>query len=71
MNNVGLRMVYNGLQWFMVPVWEGDTLVASDDAVVDGEDGLGVHSHPRNLHKPTFSIWFQPSVSTFSHYLHI
>ncbi len=34
----------------MVPVREGDTLVASDDAVVDGENGLGVHSHPRNLH---------------------
>ena len=28
---------------------QGDPLIPGDDAVVDGEDGLGVHPHPRNL----------------------
>ena len=38
------------LPLLVFPVGEGDPLVAGDDAVVDGEDGLGVHPYPGNLH---------------------
>ena len=38
------------IAWDVMPVWEGNALVAGDDAVVDGEDGLGVHPHPGHLY---------------------
>ena len=37
------------LPLLVFPVGEGDPLVAGDDAVVDGEDGLGVHPDPGHL----------------------
>jgi hypothetical protein len=46
-NNILLEY---GFWMVCVPVREGDPLVAGDDAVVDGENGLGVHPHPGHLH---------------------
>ena len=40
------------LPLLVLPVGEGDSLVPGDDAVVDGEDGLSVHSDPSNLVRP-------------------
>ena len=37
------------LPLLVFPVGEGDPLVAGDDAVVDGKDGLGVHPDPGDL----------------------
>ncbi len=34
----------------LVVVRQRHALVARDDVVVDGEDGLRVHAHPRHLH---------------------
>ena len=42
------------LPLLVFPVGEGDPLVAGDDAVVDGEDGLGVHPDPGHLHS---TVW--------------
>ena len=37
------------LPLLVLPVGQGHALVTGDDAVVDGQDGLRVHPHPRNL----------------------
>ena len=37
------------LPLLVLPVGQGHALVPGDDAVVDGQDGLRVHPHPRNL----------------------
>ena len=40
------------LPLLVLPVGERHPLVPGDDAVVDGQDGLGVHPHPGNLVGP-------------------
>ena len=40
------------LPLLVFPVGERHPLVPGDDAVVDGQDGLGVHPHPGNLVGP-------------------
>ena len=37
------------LPLLVLTVGQGHPLVPGDDAVVDGEDSLGVHPHPSNL----------------------
>ena len=49
-NLLGVRDVK--LPLLVFPVGERHPLVPGDDAVVDGQDGLGVHPHPGNLVGP-------------------
>ena len=49
-----VNLLYVGdvqLPFLVLPVGEGNPLVSCDDAVVDGEDSLCVHTHPSNLAK--------------------
>ena len=54
------------LPLFVLPVGERHPLVPGDDAVVDGQDGLGVHPHPGNLENKNIVFMVRNLIWDFS-----
>ena len=54
------------LPLLVFPVGERHPLVPGDDAVVDGQDGLGVHPHPGNLEHRKYCFYAGKSYLGFS-----
>ena len=54
------------LPLLVFPVGERHPLVPGDDAVVDGQDGLGVHPHPGNLESKNIVFLLENLILDFS-----
>ena len=53
------------LPLLVFPVGERHPLVPGDDAVVDGQDGLGVHPHPGDLENKKYCFYAEKSYLGF------